>query len=142
MSTDPQDRAGASGVSHRSLWFGFVVSTIAWVASGFLDVIVVWACPHQETFGIPYTHPIARLLFGALGAALLLLSVCSGYASYRNWRKLSARRGFHQGFLDAQAVERREYMAMVGVLTTATLAMGLLWIGLPTIFLDLCWRAR
>lgn len=144
MSTDPPGRAGTghpndpSAVSQSRLWFGFLASVVAWAAAGCLNVVIVWLCAHQEEFGIPPAHPVARLLFGLLALVLLIISIYSGVVSYKNWQKLSA----HPAFLQAQAVERREYLAVLGVLITATLGMGILWLGLPTIFLDLCWRAR
>jgi len=144
MSTDardganPSDPKDASEISQRRLWFGFVASAIAWAAVGCLDVIVVWACAHQEDFGIPPAHPIGRILCGLLAAVLLIVSIYSGIVSYRNWQRLSG----HQLFLNAQAVERREFMAVLGVIITITLGMGIVWLGLPPIFLDLCWRAR
>jgi len=144
MSTDAQNRAdpfdspASSPVSRRRLWFGFMASAIAWAAAGWLDVMVVWACAHREDFGIPPAHPIARIVFGLLAVVLLIVSLCSGMVSYRNWQRLSAP----QPFLDAQAVERREFMAVLGVIIALTLGMGIVWLSLPTIFLDFCWRAR
>lgn len=144
MSTDPGGRAHESDppvsrqVSQSRLWFGFITSAIAWAAAGCLDVMVVWACAHQEDFGIPPAHPTARIILGLLAVILLVLSIYSGIISYRNWQRLSGRRPF----LDAQAVERREFMAVLGVIITITLGMGIVWLGLPPLFLDLCWRAR
>ena len=40
------------------------------------------------------------------------------------------------------AVERREFMALLGVIVSVTLGMGIIWLALPPLFLDLCWRAR
>jgi hypothetical protein len=144
MCTDPQDRASTSGpqdtteISQKRLWFGFITSAIAWTSVGCLDVVIVWTCAHQEEFGVPPAHPIARILFGLLAVVLLIVSIYSGVVSYRNWQRLSG----HQAFLDAQAVERREFMAVLGVIITVTLGMGIVWLALPPIFLDLCWRAR
>ncbi|MGC1869757.1 MAG: hypothetical protein WA700_02255 [Acidobacteriaceae bacterium] len=144
MSTDPQDRAdspdpkGPSEVSPRRLWFGFVATAIAWTAVGCLDVVFVWVCKPQGDFGVTLAHPVARILFGLLAVALLIVSIYSGIVSYRNWQRLSVR----QAFFDAQAVERHEFLAVLGVIITLTLGMGLVWFALPTIFLDLCWRAR
>jgi hypothetical protein len=33
-------------------------------------------------------------------------------------------------------------MALIGVIVTATLGMGILWLAIPPFFLDICWRAR
>ncbi|MGH9605846.1 MAG: hypothetical protein ACRD3N_09120 [Terracidiphilus sp.] len=144
MSTDPQgganklNSAGRAEVSQRRLWFGFATAAIAWSAAGSLDVMVVWAVAHQETFGIPPAHPFARIIEGLLGLALLILTICAGTVSYRSWKKLSARREF----LDAEGVERHEFMAVLGVIMTLTLGMGIFWFALPPILLDFCWRAR
>lgn len=126
-------------ISSRKLWFGFLTSTVAWTALGCLDILVTWrACQHQESFGMPGPHPYARILYGILAVALLLVSIWSGLISYRNWQQLSAQRKF----LEAQAIERREFMAALGVIITIILGMGIVWLGLPPIFLDICWRAR
>ena len=144
MSTDSQGAANTlnsvkhAAVSPGSLWFGAITTFIAWSAAGCLDVMVVWAVAHQEKYGVPPAHPIARVIFGLLAVILLILSIYSGIVSYRNWQRLSAQ----QTFLDAQAVERREYMAVLGVIITVTLGMGIFWLALPPIFLDLCWRVR
>jgi hypothetical protein len=146
MSTDPQDLANTptpengSEISERRLWFGFIASFIAWCSAGCLDVMVVWACAHQEEYGVPPPHPLARVVFGLLAVVLLVLSLYSGIVSFRNWQKLSARA--HQKFLDSQAVERREYMAVLGVIITVTVGMGIVWLALPPIFLEFCWRVR
>lgn len=126
-------------VSTRKLWVGFAASAAAWTALGLLDVVITWrACSHQEQYGIPGPHPYVRLLYGLVAVALLIVSLWSGALSYRNWQKLSAQKAF----LEAQAVERREFMAALGVIITVTLGMGIVWLGLPPIFLDICWRAR
>jgi hypothetical protein len=44
--------------------------------------------------------------------------------------------------LETHAVERREFMALLGVIVSVTLGMGMVWLALPPFFLDLCWRAK
>jgi uncharacterized membrane protein YphA (DoxX/SURF4 family) len=87
---------------------------------------------------MPTPHPYVRLLYGLLALALLAVSIWSGVISFRNWQRLSA----HKDFIEAQGVERHEFMAVLGVIITVTLGMGALWLALPPIFLDICWRAR
>lgn len=136
MSTE---RQAEIEISSRKLWFGFLASAVAWTALGCLDILVTWrACQHQENFGMPDPHPYIRLLYGLLAIALLVVSVWSGMISYRNWQKLSAQKDF----MEAQGVERHEFMAVLGVIITVTLGMGIVWLALPPIFLDICWRAR
>ncbi len=136
MSTSP---APQTSISPRKLWFGLVTSAIAWTALGCLDIVVNWrACTHQEDFGVAGPNPAGRLAIGLLAVALLAISVWSGIVSYRNWRLLSAQKTF----LESQAVERREFMAVLGVIVTITMGMGIIWLGLPPLFLDICWRAK
>lgn len=136
MSTNGSNGAE---VTPRKLWFGFLTSAVAWSTLGCLDILVTWrACQHQESFGLPAPHPGVRLLYGLLAVALFVVSIWSGITSYRNWRRLSAQKDF----IEAQGVERREFMAVLGVIITVTLGMGIIWLALPPIFLDICWRAR
>lgn len=136
MSTETQAQFK---VSPRPLWFGFITSVAAWTMLGCLDILVTWrACQHQENFGMPAPHPYIRLLYGVLAVALLAVSVSSGVISYRNWQRLSVQKEF----IEAQGVERHEFMAVLGVIITVTLGMGAFWLALPPIFLDICWRAR
>lgn len=126
-------------VPPRRLWFGFATSAIAWVMLGCLDLCINWrACTHQEDYGAPAAHPEVRVLISALGLALLIVAVTAGFTSYRNWRALSA----HSAILNTDAVERREFMAVLGVIVSVTMGMGILWLSIPPLFLDICWRSR
>jgi hypothetical protein len=101
--------------------------------------LITWrACTHQEDFGIPSSQSGVRILFGIVALALLLVTIVAGLISYHNWRLLSGR----TRVLDAEAVERREFMALLGVIVSVTLGMGIVWLALPPLFLDICWRAR
>ncbi len=134
MSTDAR-----LPIAPRKLWFGFVTSAVAWVSLGCIDIVINWrACMHQEDYGIPEPHPQVRVLIGVLALALLIVAISAGVTSYRNWRALSAQ----SKLLGAEAVERNEYIALLGVIITVTLGMGIVWLALPPLFLDLCWRAR
>jgi hypothetical protein len=126
-------------VSSRRLWFGFVTAALAWLSLGCLDILVTWrACMHQEQYGIPNSPPDVSILFDLLSFVLLALTVTAGITSYGNWRRLSSQREM----LKTDAVERREFMALLGVIVSVTLGMGMVWLALPPLFLDLCWRAR
>ncbi|HEY3704399.1 MAG TPA: hypothetical protein VGL22_05010 [Terracidiphilus sp.] len=141
MSTTEQNLSLREGkpVPPRRLWFGTVSAAIAWVLLGCADLVITWrACMVQEDYGIPPSHPGARILYFALAVALLAVTVWAGFTSYRTWRYLSA----HRALLDAEGVERREFLAIGGVIVAITMGMGILWLALPPLFLDLCWRAR
>jgi divalent metal cation (Fe/Co/Zn/Cd) transporter len=74
----------------------------------------------------------------ALAVALLALTIVAGVTSYRNWRALSQQ----ARLLEAPAVDRREFMALLGVIVSVTLGMGIVWLALPPLFIELCWRAK
>ena len=140
MSTEPNPalREGKP-VEPRRLWFGTASGAVAWVLLGMADIVITWrACMVQEDYGIPAPRPEIRILYFALAVVLLAITVYAGSMSYRTWQYLSNRRKM----LDAPAVERREFTAVVGVIVAVTMGRGILWLALPPLFLDLCWRAR
>lgn len=135
MASDTETNA----VTSRRLWFGFSASACAWIALGCLDIAISWrACTVQEGYGIPPSRPAVRGAVVALANLLLCVAIAAGVTSYRNWRTLS--RGQH--LLQTNAVDRQEFMALIGVIVSVTLGMGIVWLALPPLFLDLCWRAR
>lgn len=139
MSTTEPNPAPEQSVRPRRLWFGAATSAVAWVGLGCLDILITWrACMQQEDYGIPIPRPEVRILYFAVALALLALTFFAGYVSYRNWRRLSNDRKL----LNAPAVERSEFLALGGIIVSVTLGMGILWLALPPLFLDVCWRAR
>lgn len=126
-------------VSPAKLWFGTITAAVSWTLLGCIDILINWrACQHQERFGIPPNALGARVLIGCLAVFLLVIVVIAGVTSYRNWRRLTP----NPELLKTHAVERREYMAIGGLIMTVTLGIGIVWLALPPIFLDICWRAR
>jgi len=143
MSADPITSSDPSprliSLPPANLWFGFAGSVVAWILLGCSDIVITWrACMHQENFGIPSEHPAVSWLFFAVTLLLLAVTVSAGVTSYRNWRWLSQQRQM----LESLAVQRGEFMAVVGVIVSVTLSMGVVWLALPPLFLDLCWRAK
>jgi len=125
-------------ISPRRLWFGCAASAIAWVSLGCIDILINWrACMRQEDYGIPNPHPGARILIGIVALVLLVIALTAGAISYNNWRRLSTN-----PLLGSEAVESRQFVALLGVIITVTLGMGILWLAIPPFFLDICWRAR
>jgi hypothetical protein len=123
----------------RSLWFGFATAAAAWVVLGCIDIMLNWrACTFQLDYGIPPPHPAFRIAIGVIALVLLLIAIAAGAAAYRNWRRFAT----DSGILDTHAVERREFQAVVGVIVSVTMGVGILLLALPPFFLDLCWRAR
>jgi hypothetical protein len=139
-TTDPaiQLREGKR-VPPRRLWFGTATAAVAWVLLGCADIVITWrACMTQENYGIPTPRPDVRIVYFVVALVLLAITVCAGFISYRTWRYISAQ----SAMLHSHAVERREFLAMAGVIVAVTMGMGILWLALPPLFLDLCWRAR
>jgi hypothetical protein len=134
----PNTREGKP-VPPGRLWFGTATAAFAWVLLGCADIVITWrACMVQEDYGIPTPRPDVRILYFVLALALLAVTVWAGVTSYRTWRYISLQRKM----LEAMAVERREFLALGGVIVAVTMGMGILWLALPPLFLDLCWRAR
>lgn len=135
--SDPQPRVVA--IEPKRLWFGFAGAFFCWILLGCADIVICWrACTHQQDFGIPPSHPGVRVLIFAVALLLLGITAGAGIISYRNFRYFSEQRKM----LDSLAVPRGEYMAVIGVILSLTLGFGMIWLALPPLFLDLCWRAR
>lgn len=121
------------------LWFGFATAAFTWIALGCLDIFITFAvCGRDDQFGIPGNHADMRIVSFALAVFLLAVAFSAGVISYRNWRDLSA----DQSLLETQAVDRREFMAFLGVVVSITLGMGIIWLALPPLFVESCWRAK
>lgn len=136
---DPRLQPEEPRVAPRRLWFGFVTSAACWVMLGCLDLLITWrACIYQEDYGLP-SHPTSATVLYLLASVLLLvITIAAGVTSYRNWRMVSQQRAM----LESPSVERTEFMALVGVIISVTLGIGILLLALPPFFLSLCWRAR
>lgn len=140
MSTDENMtlREGKE-IEPKRLWFGTITAAVSWALVGMTDIVITWrSCMVQEDYGIPTPHPGSRVLYGAVAALFLLVSVYAGYQSYRTFEYLSNRRKL----MEAKAVPRKEFLAYAGLVVTVTMGMGILWLCIPPLFLDFCWRAR
>lgn len=133
------DKVEAHPITPSRLWFGLAASAVAWATLGFIDVLVTWrACVHQEQYGNPSPHPGARIIYLVAALVLFTIVVVAGTMSYRNWRTLSVQREI----LDATATDRREFMALLGVFVSVTLGVGVLWLAIPPLIIELCMRAK
>ena len=102
-------------------------------------MFITWqACLHQEEFGGPSAHPGARVLFFVFTFLLLGLAAVAGTMSYRDWRRLSGA----TTVLQAEATERKAFMAWAGLFISFTLGVGIVWLCLPLFILQMCIRAR
>jgi len=126
-------------VSGTRLWFGFAATAFAWMALGISDVLITWReCIHNEEFGGASAHTGLHAFNIILWIVLLAIAILAGVMSYRNWRSLAGQVNIYR----AEGNGRREYMAIVGVLISVTLGMGMIWLGIPLLILGLCVRTR
>ena len=134
-----EDTTRLDSVRPGRLWFGFAASAAAWTGLGIADILITWkACLHQEQFGGPSAHPGMRTLSFVITLLLLGTAIAAGTMSYRNWRRLSGE----VRLWDAEGQGRQEFMALIGVFMSLTLGIGILWLGLPLLIIELCVRTR
>jgi hypothetical protein len=134
-----ESRPHDSVITPARLWFGLLASAMAWAALGCVDILITWqVCKDPLPFGAGMAHPGVIALFVVVAITLLTLAVVAGVISYRNWRALSNE---HR-LLDADATERSEFMALLGVIVSVTLGMGIVWLSLPPLVIGICARAR
>jgi hypothetical protein len=137
MDTEPNSRA--IKVRPCKLWFGLAASAVAWVVVGAIDLLIVWfACAHQKDSTGGGSYMPGRTLSFIVAVVLFVFVLAAGFTSYRNWKALSPR----QTLLDATADERHEFVAMIGVIVSITLGMGIIWLALPPLWIQLCERAK
>lgn len=126
-------------ISPGRLWFGFAGSAASWIALGIIDLLITWqSCLGEEQYGGARIEPGFRTMYLIFTLALLIAALVAGGISFGNWRELSSERDLS----NAEGRGREEYMALAGVFIGATLGIGIIWLGLPLLILDLCVRAR
>jgi hypothetical protein len=126
-------------VSSNRLWFGFAGAAAAWVLAGLLNVLLAWqACMGGEAGSFIFTQTGIRVVLGIITFALLAVAVVAGLISFRNWRDLSRE----PDFLEAEGRSRKEFMAIFGVVVSASLTMGLIWFAIPIYVISMCVRAH
>lgn len=126
-------------VSSKRLWFGFAGAACAWVIAGLVDVLLAWqACMGGESGSLVFTQTGIRIVLGIITLAFLAVGVIAGVISFRNWRKLSQ----DPHFVEAEGRGRKEYMAIFGVIVSATMVMGMIWFTIPIYILSVCQRVH
>lgn len=134
-----QCEARPQPVPPRRLWFGLTTALVAWLALGFIDLMIVWqVCAYAPEYGVTGAHDAARWASGLIGIFLFAVALSAGITSYRNWRAISSARSF----IEAKASDRREYMAVLGVLITVTLGAGIVFLAIPPLIVDYCVRIK
>lgn len=137
MATHNEPYVG--GVSPGRLWFGLAGPAIAWLALGFIDLLIVWfACAYEEEYMGNAPHPYARGACFILAVVLLFAASAAGATSYRNWRKISIAPPLPQ----AAAAEVRKFIAFIGIIISVTLGAGIVWLALPPLLIQFCARTK
>ena len=116
------------------LWFGAAGAAVAWAVQGFTCFeIATQACADGTGTGDrsrrrrpDFNWLCDRRISGRRGRR--------GHCILPNWRSLAESRELMQ----AEGTGREEYMALVGVYVGATCVVGLIWAGIPPIFLNVC----
>jgi len=138
MATSPADLR-PQAVPGPKLWFGLITSVLAWLGLGFIDLMIVWqVCGYAEKYGVDRVHEDARIACFVISLALLATAFYAGLISYRNFRAISQSRDV----INANAADRREFMAMLGVIISLTLGAGIVWLALPPLIIQMCLRAK
>jgi hypothetical protein len=126
-------------VPARNLWFGFSAAAAAWLTLGFIDLMIVWqVCGYAEEYGVNEVHSVARVAAFVISGVLFLVALAGGLVSHRNFQALSP----DKGLLETVANDRREFMATVGVIVSITLGVGIVWLTIPLLMVQLCVRAK
>lgn len=126
-------------ISEPRLWFGLATAFFAWHLLGTAEMFITWrAGLHAEAFGNAVSSPAAYAASFAVTGFLLGISVLAGYVSYRNWRQLAPEPSIYE----AEGRNRREYMALLGVLATVILGIAMIWMLIPLFILRYGARVR
>lgn len=126
-------------VPSRKLWFGLTATAAAWVALGVGDVLITWwACIENRQLGGGTVRSGVAIVYFIAAFLLIGMAVVAGITSYRNWRQLSGAARLSE----AEGRGRPEFMALMGVFVSFTLGIGLIWLTVPLLILNLCVRAR
>lgn len=66
-------------VRPRRLWFGFITSSVCWIALGCLDLLITWrACIYQEEYGLPSQPEGAMAFYVVASLVLLAIAIIAG----------------------------------------------------------------
>jgi len=128
-----------SDIPTKRLWFGFSGAALAWIIAGLADAWLAWvACMGHEAGSGVFSSVGMRVLLGVITFGLLAVATVGGLVSFNNWRRLSQS----GDFIEAEGRGRQQFMALVGVLISISLGVGIIWFAIPIYILGICVRAR
>lgn len=121
------------------LWFGACGGAAAWALHGFTCFLIsAQACKDGTGYLGPLSPPAVRTLLAVITLAYLTVAITAGWVSWSNWRRLTE----HRELIHDEAPAREEFMALVGVFVNSVFVIGIIWAGLPLIWLNVCVSAR
>jgi hypothetical protein len=121
------------------LWFGFAGSAAAWLALFIADLLLAWKmCTELPNGSDVLSLGWAIYLFAALTVILLAVTIAAGIVSFGNFQRFSN----HASLANTEATGREEFMALGGMFISVILSLGIVWLGIPLIIINLCTRAR
>ncbi|MGH9736787.1 MAG: hypothetical protein ACRD8A_19630 [Candidatus Acidiferrales bacterium] len=134
-----QHTSAVQNIHGRKLWFGLAATLAAFSIDGYLAFVITWrTCfiGHGQ-LGALSLGGVRWLLVG-ITIGLFVLSVIGGITSYGHWKQLSDEREMRH----AESSGTAEFVAMLSVLASIALSVGIVWLSLPLIFVDVCMRAH
>jgi hypothetical protein len=136
VETNPGE---AKSVSERRLWFGFGAGAVSWALHGLISFLIcTQACQDGAGDLGPLPAGSVRILLGVITLFFLAVTTAGGIVSFRLWRVLAERRDL----MHAEGRGRQEYMALLGVFVSTVFVLGIIWAGLPPIFINVCVTPR
>jgi hypothetical protein len=125
-------------IGKRKLWFGLAAAGSAFFTEVVTIFVVSWAAcyaGHGELGAWPQSS--VRWVLAGITIVLFTLSVTGGVMSYQHWRQLSGS----NNLAHSEAEPNDEFVSMVGALCSAAMSLGILWISLPLIIINICIRS-
>lgn len=117
-------------------WLGMVLAPAAWAVQEWLSyAVAAQACTaaHPEAGG--FGPAGARITIAAITIVCIAAALWGGLAGWSAWR-VRATNGTAEGYT------RPDFVALASAVTGLLLAIGILYGGLPLIFVDPCMRMR
>ena len=124
-------KATLSG-SPLSLWFPLTGAPAAWAIQGLLGW---WA---GERVCSAMSIEAVRGFTVVVTLVALAVAVGGIVMASRMWQRSSSA----SGAMHTDATSRLEFMALGGVLVSSAFAIGIVWAGLSSVFLNACGRVR
>lgn len=128
----------SQAIGNRRLWFGLAAAGSAFFMEVITIFVVSWAAcyaGHGRLGAWPESD--VRWVLAGITIVLFTLSVTGGIMSYQHWRQLSSSKDLAH----SESEPNDEFISMLGALCSATMSLGILWISLPLIIINICMRS-